>query len=209
MNNIIEELKTIEISGVRYEVSNIGKVYKDGVLLKQNTNADNYLVIGVKHINRNVGVHRFVAMAFVDNDDPTNKTEVNHIDFNRQNNTYNNLEWLSHADNVKYSHNNGRYKRRYGKENPNYGNKKLSKKYSMNKELALEKQSRKGSQNGKATKITLLKDNKIIKKFDYIGECCEYLHKNYGFSNNTETIRCGIRRSINKGMPYKGFTFQK
>jgi hypothetical protein len=200
--------KTIEIHDNEFVVSSLGEVYKDGEKLRQNENHDGYLVVYVGN-NRSMGVHRLVAMAFIPNSNPAEKNEVNHIDFNRKNNEHTNLEWLSHGENVRYSHKNGRYKRRYGKDNPNFGNKKLSKMYSENHEIALEKQSRKGSQNGKSKKIKLYKDNSFIKEFDYIGDCCKYLSDNYGFSSNAETVRCGIRRSIKHNRPYKGFTFIK
>ncbi len=48
-----------------------------------------------------VGVHQVVAKAFVDGFKPG--LEVNHIDKNRKNTHRSNLEWLTHADNVRYS----------------------------------------------------------------------------------------------------------
>jgi len=100
--------------------------------------------------------------------------------------------------------------KKFGSSNPNYNNHVLKLKYKENPELSLEKQSRKGSQNGMATKIQLYdKDMNFIKEFDYIGLCCEYLHKNYGFLSNLEAIRLGIRRSIKNNVPYKGFKFIK
>lgn len=208
MNIQVEEFKTITIKNLEFCVSNLGKVYKNGLELKQNENFDGYLVVYVGN-NRSIGVHRLVAMAFIPNDEPEIKKEVNHKDFNRKNNVVTNLEWMTHSDNIKYSHKNGRYEPKYGENNPNYGNKKLSKFYEENPEVALEKQSRKGSKNGKAKSIELYKDGFLIKKFDYIGDCCKYLNENYGFSNDPEIIRCGIRRSIKRNVPYKGFTFKK
>ena len=101
-------------------------------------------------------------------------------------------------------------KNKNGSSNPNYNNNTLKIKYKENPQLALEKQSRKGIQNGMSTKIQLYDDNmNFVKEFDYIGLCCEYLHKNHGFSNNPEVIRVGIRRSIKFDTPYKGFKFIK
>ena len=56
--------------------------------------------------------------AFIKNDNPVNKTEVNHIDLNRKNNVVANLEWISHTDNVKYSYKQGSHKgRQIGEKN--------------------------------------------------------------------------------------------
>lgn len=97
-----------------------------------------------------------------------------------------------------------------GSKNPNYKNTTLHQKYKENPKLSLEKQSRKGAQNGRAIKIRLFDDSmNFIKEFEYIGLCCEYLHKNYNFVNNYEIIRAGIRRSIKNNKPYKGFRFKK
>jgi hypothetical protein len=45
------------------------------------------------------GVHRLVAIAFVPGD---NSLDVNHKDLNKANNHWTNLEWCSHADNIKH-----------------------------------------------------------------------------------------------------------
>ncbi len=51
--------------------------------------------------------HRLVAEAFLPN--PDNLDEVDHIDENQQNNTVENLRWVSRQDNMKHYHNmNGR-----------------------------------------------------------------------------------------------------
>ena len=46
-------------------------------------------------------VHRLVAEAFIGK--PKENKEINHKDYNRANNSINNLEWISHLNNVKYS----------------------------------------------------------------------------------------------------------
>ena len=49
-------------------------------------------------------IHRMVALHFVDNDDPEVKTCVDHIDGNKHNNHYTNLEWVTRSENHKRMH---------------------------------------------------------------------------------------------------------
>ena len=46
-------------------------------------------------------VHRLVALLFIDN--LNNCLEVNHIDFDKTNNSVDNLEWISRSDNMKHN----------------------------------------------------------------------------------------------------------
>ena len=45
--------------------------------------------------------HRLIAEQFIENDDPENKTEIDHIDRHRDNNHISNLRWCSYSDNNK------------------------------------------------------------------------------------------------------------
>jgi hypothetical protein len=58
-----------------------------------------YNEYGRKHLL----VHRIVAKLFKKNPDPKNKTEVNHIDFNKMNPHADNLNWMTPAENKKYN----------------------------------------------------------------------------------------------------------
>ena len=95
-----------------YEVSNYGNVrslnYKktgETKILKQNVNKKGYFVVTLceKKRRKQFRVHRLVAFVFVENDDVENKTQVNHIDENKENNHYTNLEWCT----VKYNNTHG------------------------------------------------------------------------------------------------------
>lgn len=155
-------MKTIKTELVNYydtwiEVQENGEIRDKGVVRKHRLNADGYPVVSINtpYGWRSVAVHILIAIAFVKNNDPLNKTEVNHKDFNRTNWSAENLEWVSHKENIEYSVKAGRYVGKFGKDNPNYGNDTLRKKYKFDKNLAKEKQSRPRGQNGRAVNCYL------------------------------------------------------
>ncbi len=90
-----------------YEASNLGRIrnIKTGTILKPNRNCKGYrhvvLYRGSKKDKHMVGVHRAVALAWIDN--PNNYDTVNHKDANPDNNCVDNLEWMSNEDNVRYT----------------------------------------------------------------------------------------------------------
>lgn len=80
-----------------YAISNKGNVMKisTGQIMKlSNNKTTQYLRITISK-----NIHRLVAEAFIENDD-TNKTWVDHIDGNRQNNDASNLRWVTPSENV-------------------------------------------------------------------------------------------------------------
>lgn len=99
------EWKLIEGFDGIYSVSNYGEVRnnKTGKLMKLRKNEKRYLRTNLtKNGNqKSVRVHRLVAQAFIPN--PENKPQVNHIDFNKENNCVNNLEWVTNKENTQYS----------------------------------------------------------------------------------------------------------
>ena len=52
--------------------------------------------------SKTIELHKLVAQAFVPNDDPEHKTEVNHIDEDKRNNSIDNLEWVTHCQNINH-----------------------------------------------------------------------------------------------------------
>lgn len=96
-----------------YQVSNLGRVrsldridsvgkHQYGRVLKYGDSGDGYktVVLTKNAKSRTIKVHRLVAMAFVENKD--NKLVVNHKDEDKYNNTPDNLEWVTHKENVNY-----------------------------------------------------------------------------------------------------------
>jgi hypothetical protein len=60
--------------------------------------------------------HRVVALAFCPNDDPETKIEVDHLDFDPSNCLPENLEWVTHAENIRRSYRNNKKRKSNGPE---------------------------------------------------------------------------------------------
>ena len=71
-----------------------------------NGNGYAYVTLTKNKKRRNHYIHRLVAEAFVSN--PESKPQVNHIDCNKKNNTWNNLEWVTPKENMRHAVENGR-----------------------------------------------------------------------------------------------------
>ena len=103
----MKNMKDIGFS--RYCITEDGRVYS---LITNKFLAETLMSSGYKKSHtkndldewKNLSIHRAVAMMYVDN--PDNKPFVNHIDENKLNNHYTNLEWVTDAENKQYWHNN-------------------------------------------------------------------------------------------------------
>jgi hypothetical protein len=106
----MEEWKYVRKQNKKYMVSNHGnvKTAKTG-LLKQQT----HLRGGYKSVmfGKNIfKIHQLVAREFVANDDPKNKTVVDHLDGNKLNNRADNLEWITPKENTRRGYITGKNK---------------------------------------------------------------------------------------------------
>lgn len=208
----MEEFKEVIHNGAKFKVDRNGNVYvwkislNDWEKAKYRYNADGYLVVGgynpVKKRSVYAGVHILVAKAFIPN--PNNLPEVNHKDFNRKNPCADNLEWVTHQENIEYSRKANRYPSQVGELNPNYGNRKLSKKYAENKKLSKEKQSRPMGQNGRAKKCIVLRNKEIIGEFSCQREAFYFLIENKCLSNKVKYPE-GIISKLKREEGYNGY----
>lgn len=101
--------KEIDINGIIYTVFENGEVYSGENEIKQRPNKDGYacFTAGKKHHRICVRTHSVVGKLFIDN--PNNLPELDHLDNNRMNSSANNLEWVTHQENIRRAHERGSY----------------------------------------------------------------------------------------------------
>lgn len=89
----------------KYKIDEYGAVFNTytNKYLKQYDNGFGYkyVMLTLNGKYKQYKVHRLVAQAFIDN--PDNKPFVNHLDCDRSNNYYKNLEWCTQKENINYA----------------------------------------------------------------------------------------------------------
>lgn len=97
-----------DYSGI-YQVSNYGRVrslkFNKIKIMKLKKDSHGYIEVGLRkngEKQQRFRVNRLVAIAFILNDDPENKTEVNHISEIKTQNDMWNLEWVTPKQNVNH-----------------------------------------------------------------------------------------------------------
>ena len=191
----MEEIwKDIEGYEGLYQVSNLGRVksfYKEGRILKQCIDKDGYFCVGLfkNKKQNNKHVHRLVATAFVDG--YFEGAVVNHIDENKQNNLWTNLEWVTNQYNVQYSSH-----KWSGENHPMYG------KQRTEESKRKQGESRRGKYLGennwnydKGKKVRNKETGEIFPTLTKAG-------KSIGVAHTT------ISRAISKGKPVKGYHWE-
>lgn len=154
LNKMQEEIwKKLPI-GDKYEISNYGRVKtyyrsENGRLIYLAKDKLGYINVRLYCLGKtkHYKVHRLVALMFVPN--PFMYNEINHIDGNKENNYFENLEWCTHQQNMRHAWDVG-----------------LSHSY-------------KGSQHHSAKSFYQFDlEGNLIKKWDCIEECAKYLWEN-------------------------------
>lgn len=121
MEEIFKDIKGYE--GI-YQISNLGRVKslimwdghtyksrKKPVFMNPTDNGHGYMVVPLRKNTKrkNHYIHRLVAEHFLEK--KKGKDVVNHIDFNKSNNTVSNLEWCTQKENTNHSSVNMRHPR--------------------------------------------------------------------------------------------------
>lgn len=109
MNEWRKPYATKEIEGFKgYYVDTLGRALSDRngprKELKPTATHTGYLAIRIHNADckRSFRIHRLVCLAFKPNENHKN-LEVNHIDGNKSNNSIENLEWVSHKENMAHA----------------------------------------------------------------------------------------------------------
>lgn len=102
----MEEFRKFEINGFVYSIGNKGTIKNEstGNKLKPIKTKDGYLQVGIGKgsLKKKMYVHRLVAMAFVEGF--SDIITINHKDYNKENNHFENLECISREDNARHSY---------------------------------------------------------------------------------------------------------
>ncbi len=183
-----------------YQISNYGRVkslsrpvylvgsgifhrFKKETIKKPKIDKDGYecVTLSVNGYDKTFAIHRLVALHFLTVPDDYLEKEINHKDYNRRNNYYENLEWVTHKDNVQYSSEQGRYCCE-GVKN------------SRSRKIVIEKSN---------------EDENFYMKFDSITECAKWMIDNNicKATSILGALNC-ITKSIKLNRPYFGYTIK-
>jgi len=107
-----EEWKDVKGYEGFYGVSTFGRIFsmRDNKIMRQYVNDGKYLTVGFRGNDKRkkYKCHRLVGFAFIPN--PENKPEINHDDFDKMNNFYKNLFWVTGQENWEHAIRGGKIK---------------------------------------------------------------------------------------------------
>jgi len=167
-------------------------------IMKQSKNDKGYLKVNLSRNSKDIKtmkVHRLIALTFIDNPKPEKYTDIDHIDMNKENNSYINLRWCDYIQNIYYA-----YKNKYG-EHWVPPNKKIMKKIKKQKILFTKYGSidEMIKQTGKSIIVNKIKFISAGSAASYIVEC----EKRLGNNRNKNTVSKELRRMIQGKIKYR------
>lgn len=107
----LDKFYDIPIDGCDYQANRLGQIrkrpnkrnsFKPKVLKTWDNNAG-YQMVALSYNNKihRVTVHKLIALTFCKKPKSDKYVTVNHIDGNKQNNRADNLEWVTHSENIR------------------------------------------------------------------------------------------------------------
>lgn len=221
----MEEWKDVFGYEEYYQVSNLGQIkskdrlikksngvvqFRRGRLCSQALDKDGYAVVKLSKDGKtkSIKVHRIVYCAFKGK--IPNGHEINHINFNRLDNRVDNLEALTHRENVERTVRAGRHftaRGLTGEANPNYGNTKLHRLYLSNKALSAAKQGRRGAQNGRSKKVKAVFTDGTEETFDCLKDCAKYIIDREHLDVDISYLSTTIRQKAQQHQSYNNIYF--
>lgn len=111
----------------KYSINEDGtKIYNNKTKRWLKLNKQTYIYASIlsdvgEYINKPKGVHRLVAWTYLPPPDDPNKVWVNHIDGNKHNNHYSNLEWTTISQNIQHAYDTGLKRIISGKDHWRHG----------------------------------------------------------------------------------------
>jgi len=118
---------------------------------------------------------------------------------------------VTHGENIAHTLEYGRHVCQTdltGSNNPNYGNHTLSERYANDKAFAMEKQSRPGVQNGRATPVRAFFSDGVH-DFDYFTQCARYMIDQKMVRTDDECcVATYISKAAKSGRKYFGYSFE-
>ena len=109
MNLDLRDEYTIDTNGIIFNVTR-------NIIIKGTTITKNNRYVKI-HLDKFHALHILMAKHFIENDSTETKTQVNHKDGNRYNNSISNLEWCTPSENVRHAYASG-LKTNNGIKNP-------------------------------------------------------------------------------------------
>lgn len=183
----------IEFEGL-YEISNYGRVkslerrvlkkngrfivntyYNEKILVPIPRQGYHRVALHKNGIRYHKNIHTLVAIAFIENETPDIRDQINHIDGDKSNNIISNLEWCSRSENTLHAY------RVLGRKRAWLGEKNENCKWSK-------------------PVIQLTKEGEIIRKYSSMSET-----KEYGFDIGCVSSCCNGRLKTYKGFIWKRF----
>jgi hypothetical protein len=173
INNNFKPLKFMNnINFSNYVINEDGVIMnKKNKILKSHINGGYYIIIlkSDDNIKYNIRIHRLVAYTFIDKpNDFIDTMVVNHIDENKLNNNYKNLEWCTSAENTQ--------------------------KYFKNKMKDKDNQKNEAKNKKKFCQIDI-KTNNIINKFNRYIDACKYLNLSSSSASSISYCCKGYRKT--------------